>query len=548
MQPRVLGGRYELTSLIATGGMGQVWQARDRVLSRDVAVKLLRSEYTGDPTFLARFRAEAQLAAGLVHPNIATLFDYGEVPPAGPGEEHLAYLVMELVRGESLSGLLRREGRLPADRTLEVLRQSAAGLAAAHAAGVVHRDVKPGNVLLGADGTIKITDFGVAVSGASVPLTQTGQVIGTPHYLSPEQAQGARATPASDVYALGLIGYECLAGHRAFDADSSVQVALMQIRDTPPPLPGDVPPPVRAFIDATLVKDPAARFPDGAAVVAAIDAVRAGRPLPLPAGDDRTTVLPADDDRTTVLPPAAAQTSVLPAVGTAAGAAARPMPPLRLPPEAETGARASGAPADRPARRWRQVLLPLIAVLVLAGLVFGGLQLAGSDGDEPTADTSTSPSSTGPSSTPSATAEQVTISSSDYEGRPYTDVQADLTALDLQVALRPVTTGDADDGDVLSVSPDGRLTAGSTVTVSYAVAPAATPTPSRQPVPVPSVTPDSGGEGNEDEPDEDEPDEDEGGGNGSEGGGNGSEGGGNGNSGGNGNGNGGGNGQGNGNG
>ncbi|WP_299959008.1 protein kinase domain-containing protein [uncultured Modestobacter sp.] len=559
MQPRVLGGRYELTSLIATGGMGQVWQARDRVLSRDVAVKLLRSEYTGDPTFLARFRAEAQLAAGLVHPNIATLFDYGEVPPAAPGEEHLAYLVMELVRGESLSGLLRREGRLPADRTLEVLRQSAAGLGAAHAAGVVHRDVKPGNVLLGADGTVKITDFGVAVSGSSVPLTQTGQVIGTPHYLSPEQAQGARATPASDVYALGLIGYECLAGHRPFDADSSVQVALMQIRDTPPPLPGDVPPPVRAFIDATLVKDPAARFPDGAAVIAAIDAVRAGRPLPLPAGDDRTTVLPADDDRTTVLPPAAAQTSVLPAVGAAAGAAAtaRPMPPLRLPPESETGARAAGAPADRPARRWRRVLVPLIAVLVLAGLVFGGLQLAGRDGDDPAAGTSTSPGSTGPSATPSATAEQVTIDSADYEGRPYPGVQADLTALDLQVELLPVTTGDAEDGDVLSVSPDGRLSAGTTVTVSYAVAPAATPTPSRQPVPVPSITPDSGDSGNEVEPDEDEPDENEGGGNGTEGNGSegngsegngseggGSEGGGNGNGGGNG----GGNGQGNGNG
>ena len=164
---QVLGGRYELTSLIATGGMGQVWKARDRVLARDVAVKLLRSEYTGDQTFLTRFRAEAKLAAGLVHPNIATLFDYGEVPPAGPRDEHLAYLVMELVRGESLSGLLRREGRLSPERTLDVLRQSAAGLGAAHTAGVVHRDVKPGNVLLGADGIVKITDFGVALSAAS---------------------------------------------------------------------------------------------------------------------------------------------------------------------------------------------------------------------------------------------------------------------------------------------------------------------------------------------------------------------------------------------
>ncbi|WP_228394971.1 protein kinase domain-containing protein, partial [Modestobacter roseus] len=288
---RLIDGRYQLTSLIATGGMGQVWQGRDTVLDRDVAVKVLRSEYTGDPTFLARFRSEAQLSAGLLHPHIATLFDYGEVPAQHPGDEHLAYLVMELVRGESLSQLLHREHRLTPDRTLEVLRQCAAGLAAAHAGGVVHRDVKPGNVLLADDGTVKLTDFGVALSAASVSLTQTGQVIGTAHYLSPEQAQGSRATPASDVYALGLVGYECLAGHRAFDAESSVQVALMQIRDTPAPLPADVPEPVRALIGAALAKDPAQRIADGAALRDAVDDVRAGRPLPGPV-TDRTTVLP----------------------------------------------------------------------------------------------------------------------------------------------------------------------------------------------------------------------------------------------------------------
>src|SRR3954467_375056 len=179
-----LGGRYELTARIATGGMGQVWQARDTVLDRDVAVKVLRSEYTGDPTFLARFRSEAQLAARLLHPNIATLFDYGEVPPADPRGEHLAYLVMELVRGESLSGLLHREHRLSADRTLDILRQSAAGLGAAHAAGVVHRDVKPGNVLLGADGTVKITDFGISRASGDLTLTRTGMLAGTPAYLA----------------------------------------------------------------------------------------------------------------------------------------------------------------------------------------------------------------------------------------------------------------------------------------------------------------------------------------------------------------------------
>src|SRR3954454_22408161 len=170
MQPQdgAVAGRYELDQLIATGGMGQVWRARDRVLDREVAVKVLRTEFTSDATFLARFRAEARHSAGLIHPNIATLFDYGEVTAdrSASGDD-LAYLVMELVRGESLSALLRREGPLSPDRTLDVLRQAAAGLAAAHAAGVIHRDVKPGNLLLSGDGAVKITDFGVASSGAS---------------------------------------------------------------------------------------------------------------------------------------------------------------------------------------------------------------------------------------------------------------------------------------------------------------------------------------------------------------------------------------------
>src|SRR3712207_426210 len=278
---RTLGGRYALRSLLATGGMGQVWRADDVLLDRPVAVKLLRSEYTGDPTFLARFRAEAHHTARLVHPNIAALHDYGEVVAAGG--ETCAYLVMELVEGEPLSALLTRCGRLDPQRTLDIVRQTAAALAVAHAAGVVHRDVKPGNVLVGWDGVVKITDFGIAWSASSVPLTRTGQVVGTAHYLSPEQAEGGKAGPASDVYALGAFTYECLAGRRAFDGESPVQIALAQIRDEPEPLPDDVPEPMRTLVARAMVKDPALRFPDGAAFRAAIDAVRAGRPLaPLP--------------------------------------------------------------------------------------------------------------------------------------------------------------------------------------------------------------------------------------------------------------------------
>jgi serine/threonine-protein kinase len=279
---RVLGDRYELVALLATGGMGQVWRARDTLLNRQVAVKVLRSEFTGDATFLARFRAEAQHTAVLAHRNIATLYDYGEVPAGTAGPEHLAYLVMELVEGEPLSDLLTREPRPRVPKTLDVLRQTAAALAVAHAAGVVHRDVKPGNVLVGDDGTVKITDFGIAWSASSVPLTQTGQVVGTAHYLSPEQAAGGKATPSSDVYALGLIGYECLAGRRAFDGENSVQIALMQLRDDPEPLPADVPDDVRTLIARALLKDPADRFADGAAFRDAVDDVLAGRPLAPP--------------------------------------------------------------------------------------------------------------------------------------------------------------------------------------------------------------------------------------------------------------------------
>jgi serine/threonine-protein kinase len=426
---RLLGGRYELTGLIATGGMGQVWQARDTVLGRDVAVKVLRSEYTGDPSFLARFRAEAQLAAGLSHPHIAALFDYGEVLPAGPTDEHLAYLVMELVRGESLSALLYREVTLSPERTLEVLRQSAAGLAVAHAAGVVHRDVKPGNVLIGLDGTVKITDFGVAVSGSSVPLTRTGEVLGTPHYLSPEQAAGSRATPASDVYALGVIGYLCLTGRRVFDAESSMQVMLLQLNGTPDPLPDDVPANVRQLVEAALVKDPAHRFPDGAAFRDAIDEVLAGRPP--------TT----------------------------------PVPTVTLP---VPGAR------DR-----RRLLVPVLALLAAVAVVLGGLQLLGDE------DGGAAAAAPAPTTSAAPSVQQIGMASADFVDRPVTEVQAELTALGLVVTLRPLQTTDLADGLVIAVDPTGELTPGSAVTVTYAVPPppvqAVAPTPETAPAPVPDT-------------------------------------------------------------
>ena len=469
MHPDVplLGDRYELAGLIATGGMGQVWLGHDTLLARDVAVKVLRSEYAGDPTFVARFRTEARLAAGLVHPNIAALFDYGEVAPAGPFDEHRAYLVMELVRGESLSTVLKREGRLPVERTLDVLAQSAAGLAAAHGAGVVHRDVKPGNVLLGTDGAVKLTDFGVAVSATSVPLTSTGEVIGTANYLSPEQAQGHKATPASDVYALGLIGYECLAGHRGFEGGTPTQIALRQITDHPAPLPADVPEPVRRLIDRAITKDPQLRFPDGAALRAAVDEVRAGGPV----SDPRTAVLPVAPAAT---PPP-------------------PFPPTRalsLPPDdevhdlGELRALEDDDPEPEHRLRWPLVLAALLTVLVLGAGSYGFLKVASQRPASASADAS---ATSGPVSSP-PTVELVGLAQSDYVGRAVAEVQAELVARGLPVTLEPRETGAVPADQVLVVNPVGQVTPGTPVTVTYAVAPPPPP-PTPTPTPTPEVTP-----------------------------------------------------------
>ncbi len=278
-QDTLLGDRYRLARRIAIGGMGEVWRAEDTVLHRVVAVKVLKSELTQDQTFLERFRTEARTTASLQHNGIANVFDYGEV--GGADDIPVAYLVMEFVDGEPLSAQLARDGRLPAVRVLEIVRQAALALSEAHRAGMVHRDVKPGNLLVRrTDGAVKITDFGIARAADAVPLTQNGMVVGTAQYFSPEQAEGRVVGPPSDVYSLGVVAYECLAGRLPFVADSPVTVAMMQIRDVPPPLPPDVPGPVQALVMRTLAKDPRQRFANGGELADAVRAVQEGRPLP----------------------------------------------------------------------------------------------------------------------------------------------------------------------------------------------------------------------------------------------------------------------------
>ena len=274
-----IAGRYLLERRIAVGGMGEVWEASDTRLGRSVAVKVLRPELSDDPEFLHRFRIEARTVASLDNPGIAAVHDYGE--DEGPNGKPTAYLVMELVRGEPLSTLISR-GPIPADETLRIVEEAAWALQAAHERGFVHRDVKPGNILVRTDGTIKLTDFGIAKAADAVPVTRSGMVMGTAHYIAPEQASGAEAGPAGDVYSLGIVGYECLAGHRPFRADSAVAVAMMQVRNEPPPLPTSVPRPARDLIESVLVKDPTQRYGSGGEFAAAVAAVRRGEAMPAP--------------------------------------------------------------------------------------------------------------------------------------------------------------------------------------------------------------------------------------------------------------------------
>jgi hypothetical protein len=346
-----LGERYRLDERIATGGMGEVWRARDELLDRDVAVKVLKREYADDAGFVERFRNEARHAAGLAHPGIAGVFDYGEA-------EGTSYLVMELVPGEPLSAILAREGRLTPDRTLDVVGQAARGLEAAHAGGVIHRDIKPGNILVCPDGTVKLTDFGIARAADAVPLTQTGTVMGTAHYLSPEQSAGKPVTPASDVYSLGVVAYECLAGRRPFDGDSPVGLAMAHLYEDPVALPADVPEEAADLVAQALAKEPEARFATAAAFGKAADVVRArlsgtadaptvAAPVALP-----VEVPPAAVAATTVLPAGLAEDAVAGAPGTA--------PAGRL----RTGRR-------RPSRTALLVALGTALVLLLVAAAWG---------------------------------------------------------------------------------------------------------------------------------------------------------------------------------
>jgi serine/threonine-protein kinase len=254
----VLGGRYRLDDRIAGGGMGDVWRGTDEVLGRTVAVKILLPSLLDEAGFAERFRGEARTMATVNHAGVVDIYDYGSDQNVG------AYLIMEYVEGDPLSRTLSRVGRLTPARTMALVAQAADALQAAHDKGIVHRDVKPGNLLVRPNGTLVLTDFGIARSAQTGQLTAVGSVLGTASYISPEQAAGSVASPLSDVYALGVVAYQCLSGRRPFEGENPLEIAMRHVREQPAPLPPDTPPQVRAIVERAMAKDPAARFPTAA--------------------------------------------------------------------------------------------------------------------------------------------------------------------------------------------------------------------------------------------------------------------------------------------
>lgn len=259
IEGQLIHRRYRLDARLAQGGMGEVWKGYDIQLGREVAIKALRSDMTNAEAKLRRLRAEAHNSANLAHPNIAALFEYYE-------HDGIGFLIMEYVPSKSLADLFHEKGAMDPIELLPILIQTARGLFIAHSHGVIHRDVKPANIMVSDSGEVKITDFGVSYSTNQEQITQDGMVVGTAQYISPEQAQGQQATPQSDIYSLGVVAYEGLAGHRPFTGATAVDIAAAHVNNAVPPLPDSVDIQLREFVMSMLAKDPLDRPKDALVV------------------------------------------------------------------------------------------------------------------------------------------------------------------------------------------------------------------------------------------------------------------------------------------
>src|SRR5882724_1817295 len=249
--------RYRLVERVGAGGMGEVWRAVDEVLGRTVAVKLMRSALFAEPGFHQRFLVEARAMAGVSHPGVVAIHDYR-------GDAGGAFLVMEFIQGESLAQVISRCGRLHPGDAMDIVARAADAVQAVHDRHIVHRDIKPANLMVRPDGAVLLADFGIARTPTSAGVTHTGGLLGTPSYLAPEQVMGQPATARSDIYALGVVAYECLAGYRPFEADNPFAVAMMRLHEAPRTLVEDVTPDVWAVIARALAVDPADRWASAA--------------------------------------------------------------------------------------------------------------------------------------------------------------------------------------------------------------------------------------------------------------------------------------------
>lgn len=434
-----LASRYRLDYQIAAGGSGEVWQAKDLVLGRTVAVKLLRPEYAQHAETRARFRFEARHAASLTHPAIAQVFDYHE----GDAQTR-PFLVMELVEGPSLAEVLAG-GPLDPERVMDIVAQAAAGLDAAHRAGLVHRDIKPANLLLSTGGTVKITDFGIAHAAGSAPVTRHGVLVGTPAYLAPERVAGLAAGPASDLYSLGIVAHECLTGVRPFTG-TSVEIAIAHSQRALPPLPASVPAPVAAFIAELTTKDPAAR-PASARLVSA----RAAQLRDSLGGYGAS---PRSDHA------GAARTMT---------GDAHPVTLADVQPWYQEHGDGWSSAARSGDCGWprRRVALAVAVASVAAGLVgWFASATTGAGAPPPAPAASHGASKPGAATTP--TVSTVTVDLSALTGQPVGDVMTTLRSLGLRPQVSWVPQGDhmPDPGTVVDVYPNGLVPAGSNVTVS----------------------------------------------------------------------------------